>query len=161
MARGRFLRKKPTPGLTGKKDMTNAERVLLFHQTFKQPAPGKPTKPTKELLAFRLRLIVEEMDELLTAIDDENMIEMVKEANDLIYVLYGFLVALGVNADITFEEVHRSNMAKKGGGIRSDGKVLKPDGWTKPDIESILRRAGWDPETGKNGQWRGQDRRRG
>ncbi|MFS0884935.1 hypothetical protein [Aeromicrobium sp. 179-A 4D2 NHS] len=48
----------------------------------------------------------------------------------------------GFDMDALFTEVHRSNMAKVGpdGQVirREDGKVLKPEGWTAPDIESVL-----------------------
>ena len=36
--------------------------------------------------------------------------------------------------------IHKSNMAKKGGGKRGDGKSLKPKGWEPPDIASEIRR---------------------
>ena len=41
-----------------------------------------------------------------------------------------------------FREVHRSNMAKVGPGgkvlRREDGKILKPEGWTPPDLKGVL-----------------------
>lgn len=44
-----------------------------------------------------------------------------------------------------FDEVHRSNMAKLGPDgtpiRREDGKVLKPAGWTPPDIAGVLGKA--------------------
>jgi predicted HAD superfamily Cof-like phosphohydrolase len=42
-----------------------------------------------------------------------------------------------------FEEVHRSNMAKLVDGKplkRADGKVIKPEGWTPPDIEGVIKK---------------------
>jgi predicted HAD superfamily Cof-like phosphohydrolase len=39
-----------------------------------------------------------------------------------------------------FEEVHRTNMLKTGGGKRHDGKILKPPGWERPKIAEILKR---------------------
>ncbi len=51
----------------------------------------------------------------------------------------------GVPLDAVFAEVHRTNMAKLNGDgepiYRDDGKVLKPPGWTPPDIEGVLQRA--------------------
>jgi predicted HAD superfamily Cof-like phosphohydrolase len=29
---------------------------------------------------------------------------------------------------------------------REDGKILKPEGWTPPDIEGVLRQHGWTEE---------------
>jgi predicted HAD superfamily Cof-like phosphohydrolase len=39
-----------------------------------------------------------------------------------------------------WKEVHRSNMAKLEGGVRKreDGKILKPEGWTPPDVEGVM-----------------------
>jgi len=40
-----------------------------------------------------------------------------------------------------FAEVHRSNMAKLVDGKvirREDGKVLKPEGWTPPDVKGAM-----------------------
>lgn len=37
-----------------------------------------------------------------------------------------------------WDEVQRSNLAKKDGPIRADGKRLKPDGWIPPRIREML-----------------------
>lgn len=53
--------------------------------------------------------------------------------------------AYGFPMDEIWAEVQRSNMAKlqPDGTVkrRDDGKILKPDGWTPPDIRGILERA--------------------
>lgn len=38
-------------------------------------------------------------------------------------------------------EIHRTNMAKLGGERRADGKIMKPQGWTPPDLHGALVRA--------------------
>lgn len=58
---------------------------------------------------------------------------------DLIYVLVGTASAMGVDLQPVWEEVHRSNMAKKDGPIAEDGKRLKPAGWTPPAVERVIR----------------------
>lgn len=50
----------------------------------------------------------------------------------------------GIPLDRVWAEVHRSNMAKvdptTGKVIkRADGKVLKPEGWTPPDVAGVLK----------------------
>jgi predicted HAD superfamily Cof-like phosphohydrolase len=57
---------------------------------------------------------------------------------DLICVAYGSALEAGVDLEPFWDEVHRSNMAKAGGPVREDGKVLKPPGWVPPDIAGIL-----------------------
>ena len=48
----------------------------------------------------------------------------------------------GIPFKVIYDEIHRSNMAKlmPDGSVkrRADGKVQKPDGWTPPNIASIL-----------------------
>jgi hypothetical protein len=36
-------------------------------------------------------------------------------------------------------------LSKVGGKPDATGKLQKPDGWTPPDVEGVLRRAGWKP----------------
>ena len=93
---------------------------------------------------LRLRLIQEEADEFAAAVRDRNVPEMIDALCDLLYVTYGAAVALGVDLEPFFEEVHRTNMAKIGGHRRADGKWMKPDGWQPPDLKRLLReRHGW------------------
>jgi predicted HAD superfamily Cof-like phosphohydrolase len=72
---------------------------------------------------------------------------------DTIYVVLGAAVAWGIDLDPFFAEVHRANMAKLGGGMREDGKFLKPDNWTGPDITGILdREVKWGEDPSLN-EW--------
>jgi predicted HAD superfamily Cof-like phosphohydrolase len=56
----------------------------------------------------------------------------------MLYVLYGTAVSFGIDVRPVFAEVHRSNMAKVGGGKRADGKVTKPAGWKPPRVTELL-----------------------
>lgn len=69
--------------------------------------------------------------------------ELAKEAIDLIYVVAGLLNNLNIPADLVWNLVHKSNMAKidpATGKVtkRHDGKILKPEGWQKPDVLALL-----------------------
>ena len=49
----------------------------------------------------------------------------------------------GINVDKIFNAVHDANMAKKDPDTgkfikRADGKIMKPQNWTEPDIEGII-----------------------
>ena len=64
---------------------------------------------------------------------------------DLYY--YGLNAFSKKSVDISeiFDTVHASNMAKRDPKTlqfikRDDGKIIKPDGWTAPDITAIIRR---------------------
>lgn len=72
-----------------------------------------------------------------------DMEEIADGLADLIYVAVGAALEFGIPLDRVWAEVQRSNMAKvdaETGRVRkrADGKVLKPDGWTPPDIKSAL-----------------------
>lgn len=64
---------------------------------------------------------------------------------DLLVVTVNFGLSLGLPLQDGWDEVLRSNMAKVGPtGVverREDGKVLKPDGWTPPDLAAVLQNA--------------------
>ena len=72
-----------------------------------------------------------------------NITEIADGIADLIYVLLGTAIEYGININPIWDEVQRTNMLKEGGGIRPDGKILKPEGWLSPDIAGILKQQGW------------------
>jgi phosphoribosyl-ATP pyrophosphohydrolase len=69
---------------------------------------------------------------------------LVKEACDLLYVTYGLLCSLGVDADKVFDRVHQSNMSKlsfdfMGRLLRDDmGKIMKGPNYIPPVLEDVL-----------------------
>ena len=73
-----------------------------------------------------------------------NLEAILDGAVDSVYVIYQLCNTLGLPFDEAFAEVHRSNMAKRApdGTVhyREDGKVLKPPGWTPPNIRAIIER---------------------
>jgi len=85
-------------------------------------------------------LIQEEMHELQASKSD---VEGFDAVLDLIVVLIGFGLSNGWPMQDGWDEVVRSNMAKVDpvtGQVRrrDDGKILKPEGWTPPDLESLI-----------------------
>ena len=57
---------------------------------------------------------------------------------DSIYVLIGMGGEMGLDLSEVWRRVHVANMAKAGGPVREDGKRLKPEGWTPPDVEGAI-----------------------
>lgn len=100
--------------------------------------------PNPVQAAMYRKLIKEEYeDELLKAFDEEDEVEQADAVMDLIVVLIGFAFSKGWPVSKLWAEVIRSNMAKvdPATGLvrkREDGKVLKPEGWTAPDIAGVL-----------------------
>lgn len=118
-------------------------QVKEFHRLLEEKQdPRKPTVPSEEVKDLRLRLINEEFKELRHAFYDNDIVEIADALGDLLYVVYGTAISCGIEMESVFDEIHRSNMAKLWPDGKPHyneyGKVLKPEGWQKPDIASIL-----------------------
>lgn len=122
-------------------------RVADFHAKFGVPDRWSGIEEKTPLLCdekLRAALIAEESGETVVAILRGDFPGAVDGLCDLIYVCLGAAVRWGVDLSPIFDAVHRANMAKDNGGTRGDGKVLKPPGWTPPDIAGLLKAQGWD-----------------
>lgn len=138
------------------------EQVEEFHKAMGQPILDKPTVPSEERVELRLKLIMEECMELMEAcglnVDEEkellmnkikqrnfnvDIVEVIDAVGDIDYVCQGLRCEFGCDAEPIAIEIHRSNMAKVGGGKRFDGKILKPASWTPPNISNELKKQGW------------------
>lgn len=116
--------------------------VRDFHRKFGIPIGNYPALSHHGL---RWKLLVEECTETCEAIVEDNLPKTIDGIGDLIYVALGSAVSFGVDMDPVFHAIHSANMNKVDGKFRSDGKLLKPEGWKPPDIESILKEQGWKP----------------
>jgi len=90
-----------------------------------------------------LKLIEEEAEELNQAIIAKDRVEMLDALIDILVVTIGAIHSAGFDAEGAWKEVMRSNFAKIGedGKVRKreDGKVLKPLGWTAPDLKPFVQ----------------------
>ena len=117
------------------------DAVEAFHEAFgllRGEHPELPDLPTRGL---RIKLLREEFEEYLKAEAEDDLVEVADALADIIYIAYGTAVAYGIPLDRVFAEVHKSNMAKLVDGKvirRADGKILKPETWTPPDIKGVL-----------------------
>jgi len=111
------------------------EQIAEFHRKFGHVIGTIPAISRPEL---RIKLIREEAKELCDAIEAGDLVEAVDGICDLIYVTLGAAVEFGVDIEPIFDEVHRTNMLKEGGGTRADGKTLKPEGWQPPRIAELI-----------------------
>ena len=115
-----------------------------------------------KLSALRVRLITEEVAELLLAVRSGNTTEVADALGDILYVTIGAAIAWGIKIDMVWDAIHKSNMAKfvpcsecdnvftpsadcvcDGTGLTrlldASGKIMKPPSWSPPDIEGLLR----------------------
>lgn len=110
-----------------------------------------------DLRKLRIKLLAEEFKEYLDGEaatvedgetilwDDQNLPEVVDGLLDIIVIAWGSLLAyVGEDKAIAAaNEVVRSNLSKVDGTLgpivrREDGKLMKPEGWTGPNIEGVL-----------------------
>ena len=92
-----------------------------------------------------LRLIEEEADELSAAIEKHDQVETLDALIDILVVTIGAIHSAGFDAEAAWKEVMATNFAKidrETGKVRKreDGKVLKPVGWTAPDLVPFLKK---------------------
>ena len=84
-------------------------------------------------------LIVEEYSEYIAARNAKDDVEIIDACFDMMWVIIGYMHSRGWDCDSIWDEGAKSNLAKideKSGKVikRADGKVLKPEGWKKPDF---------------------------
>lgn len=115
-------------------------QVKEFHRTFGLVVNDKPTLGDEELKLLRFNLIEEELDELGVAYMKDNLEKVADALGDLLYVVYGAAVSHGIDMDPIMDEIHRSNMSKKGGYMRDDGKWVKPDNYSPANLGPILEK---------------------
>lgn len=116
------------------------EQLKEFHRRFGVPILDQPQIPSDTRRHLRAALIAEEALELTTAIDGADLVGIADGIADVIYVAIGAALEFGIPLEKVWDEVHRTNMLKVGGSMREDGKILKPEGWTPPDIAAVLGR---------------------
>jgi len=123
--------------------MTNFDKVVKFMNTFGQEVKPQPELPSIDIQALRVDLIKEELDELIEALADKDIVEVADALTDILYVTYGAGAAFGIDLDACFDEVQRSNMSKLGADgkpmYREDGKVMKGPNYSEPDLKSTLQ----------------------
>jgi predicted HAD superfamily Cof-like phosphohydrolase len=88
-------------------------------------------------------LISEESSELNAAVAQGDQIEQLDALIDILVVTIGAIHSMGADAEGAWNEVMRTNFAKIDPVTskvrkREDGKVLKPEGWTSPDLRPFV-----------------------
>jgi predicted HAD superfamily Cof-like phosphohydrolase len=89
-------------------------------------------------------LIAEEVEELNTAVKENDRVEQLDALIDILVVTVGALHSMGVDPEGAWNEVMRTNFAKVDsitGKVRKreDGKVLKPEGWRPPELAPYIK----------------------
>ena len=100
----------------------------------------------KEQYKLYLDLMEEEWKELQVALDSNDRVEQLDALLDVIVVTIGAIHSGGFDGEGGWKEVMRTNLAKidkETGKVRKreDGKVLKPVGWTPPDLTTFVEKS--------------------
>jgi len=119
--------------------------VNLFMQAAEQRVTTTPKSKTFDnkdpQTELYMKLVQEEFDETLDAFTKGDIIELADGIADTVWVLMGLASSAGIPFDAVWDEVKASNMSKVVDGKllkREDGKVMKPDGYFKPDLNAVL-----------------------
>ena len=134
--------------------MTLLEQAIEFRQAFNQEMLEGMTRygfVKERLFNMQAGLIAEESNEFLQACAElkkdpnkpENHIEVLKEASDVVFVVFQFCAAYGLDLDTALQRVYESNMSKLDDDgkpqYRSDGKVLKGPNYKKPELHDLVQ----------------------
>ena len=95
--------------------------------------------------AMYLKLIDEEVAELHQAVLANDDVEQLDALIDILVVTIGAIHSMAADAEGAWNEVMRSNLAKIDPvtGLvrkREDGKVLKPEGWSPPQLAGYIKK---------------------
>ena len=123
--------------------MSNFSKVGIFMKTFGQKVKDKPSFSTDKINKLRIDLIKEELDELIEAMNSNDLLEAADALTDILYVTYGAGHAFGIDLDKCFDEVQNSNMSKldKNGKpiYNESGKVMKGPSYFKPNLTKFVK----------------------
>jgi predicted HAD superfamily Cof-like phosphohydrolase len=117
--------------------------IRKFHEKFGLDYKGPPREIAGALEDFRARFMQEELDEFC---DAESLEKKLDALVDLVYVALGTAYLYGFDFDEAWRRVHEANMKKV--RAQPDGSdsarqsmydVVKPAGWTAPDLSDLTR----------------------
>ncbi len=129
---------------------TQQAQVVEFQRAMGLPVGHKARPIPEDQKAVRYELIREELQEFLEALEADDMVEQADALIDLLYVVHGGLVVMGIDGEVLFDEVHRSNMSKFGEDGKPiiagpndpdgifEGRVKKGPNYFKPNLRALL-----------------------
>ena len=122
--------------------MTNPFRD---QEKFMQACDQTVGQSNAEQFKLYVKLMAEESQELAQAMQSTDELETLDALVDILVVTIGAIHSAGFDAEGAWKEVMRTNFAKidsETGKVRKreDGKVLKPLGWTPPNLAPFLKK---------------------
>lgn len=100
-----------------------------------------PQSINSEMASLYMSLITEEYNETWEAFHNKDLVEVADGLADMVWVIMGMASVLNIPFDAVWNEVRASNMSKFVDGKvvkNEDGKIMKPDGYFRPNIAKVL-----------------------
>lgn len=127
-------------------DSTNFSDVFDFHAKFGLPCGDRPAPLADDVARFRVGFMQEELDEYKRAVEAGDLAKQCDALVDLVYVAMGTAVMQGFPWQEVWREVHAANMRKERASDAADSRstrghaldVVKPNGWTPPNVAAVL-----------------------
>jgi len=121
--------------------MNYQKDVEDFMESGQQDFPDFQGMTSKQAKLY-MDLITEEYNETWRAFNvDKDIVEVADGLADMVWVIMGMASTLDIPFDKVWNEVKASNMSKFVNGKvvkNSDGKIMKPSGYFRPNIGDIL-----------------------
>jgi len=127
------------------------QQVAEFQRVMGLEVAHRARALPQELVPVSIELIREEFeDELIPALERGDLVESADAVVDLLYVTFVLACRMGIDAEVLFDEVQRSNMSKLGADGQPiiagpndpdgifEGRVKKGPNYFKPNIGALL-----------------------
>lgn len=111
--------------------------VKDFHDKYECYRGDTPSFPPHDVMMGRIARVREEISELYEAIEELDLRKIAAESIDVVYVIMGLFLAIGVDPRPLWDAIHEANMRKTGNG-KNGAKVMKPHDWTPAPIRDLL-----------------------
>ena len=121
-----------------KNDINKMHKKFGVHRWINQKVQEGDWDSLNKFLRFRTDFIGEELQETITAINNNDPEEVVDGLIDIIVVALGTLDAFDVDIQKAWDNVHNANISKEPGIKPSRPNplglpdLIKPEGWTAP-----------------------------
>lgn len=121
------------------------ELIKEFHTKYGLEYTGKPRELPRDLRNFRMDFMEEELSEYAVCIASGDLHGQLDALVDLVYVVVGTAYLQGFDFNEAFRRVHEANMKKVKATSLKDSRrgsihdVVKPAGWTAPDLTDLVK----------------------
>ena len=122
------------------------DNINAFSVKFGLPQLENPGFLKEEDMKYRLKFILEELNELVSASEEMNLEGTLDALVDIVYVALGTAWLMNLPIMDAWDRVHHANMQKERVVTNTDPRskrhhhldIVKPDGWIPPNLKDLL-----------------------